>query len=72
MDPPIVVPCVDVLPVVFLLQKSGCQNGGVIFGVLVVHGFMGSIAQRSYTSYSLPAKPSLMATTLFLVFTLYW
>ena len=40
--PPVVVPCVDVLPAVFLHPEFGCLNGGVLFGVLVAHGFMGS------------------------------
>ena len=42
LAPPVVVPCVDVLPSVFLLPKFGCLNGGVLLGVLVAHGFMGS------------------------------
>jgi hypothetical protein len=42
LAPLVVVPFVDVLHVVFLLPKFGCLNGGVLIGVLVAHGFMGS------------------------------
>jgi hypothetical protein len=42
LAPPVVVPCIYVLHVVFLLPKFGFLNGGVLFGVLVTHGFMGS------------------------------
>jgi hypothetical protein len=106
LAPPFVVPCVDVLHVVFLLPKLGYINGSVLLGVLVAHGFMGStltltwirlmpsipplgplvflsyvacriysifsISRRSSTSSSSLSKFSLMATALFLVFTLYW
>jgi hypothetical protein len=42
LAPLVFVPYVDVLPDVFLLPKFGCLNGGVLLGVLIAHGFMGS------------------------------
>jgi hypothetical protein len=42
LAPLVIVPCVDLLLVFSLLPKFSCLNGGVLFGVLVAHGFMGS------------------------------
>jgi hypothetical protein len=42
MDLPVVAPMVYVLLIFGLPPKFGCLNGGVLFGVLVTHGFMGS------------------------------
>jgi hypothetical protein len=42
LAPPVVAPAVDVLLAVGLPPNFGCLNNGVLFGVLVAHGFMGS------------------------------
>jgi hypothetical protein len=57
LAPPIVVPCVDIIHVIFLLPKFGCLNGGVLLGVLVTHGFMGSTLTLIWIGV-LPSIPS--------------
>jgi hypothetical protein len=42
LAPLVFVPYVYVLLVFLLLSKFSCLNGGVLLGVLVSHGFMGS------------------------------
>jgi hypothetical protein len=42
LAPPVVATAVDVLLAIGLPPNFGCLNGGVLFGVLVAHGFMGS------------------------------
>ena len=42
LAPLVVFPCVDVLPIIWVLPNFGCLNNGVLFGVLVAYGFMGS------------------------------
>ena len=42
LAPRVVAPNVDVLLVVRLPPNFGFLSGGVLFGVLVAHGFMGS------------------------------
>jgi hypothetical protein len=42
LAPPVVAPCVYVLPTAFLPLKFGSLNVGVLYGVLLAHGFMGS------------------------------
>jgi hypothetical protein len=42
LAPQVVAPCLDVFPNVFLPLKFSCLNVGVLSGVLVAHGVVGS------------------------------
>jgi mannose/fructose/N-acetylgalactosamine-specific phosphotransferase system component IIC len=58
MAPPVVAPFLDVLPIVFLPLKFGCLNVGVIYGVLVTHGVVGSTLTVTWIGV-MPSVPAL-------------
>jgi hypothetical protein len=58
LAPPVVFPCADVLHVVLLLLKLSFLNGGVLVGILVTHGFMGSTLTLKWIGF-FPSIPTL-------------
>ena len=52
MAPPVVSPTVDVLLAVGIPPNFGCLNGGVLFGVLVIHGFHTDISMDRMDAFS--------------------
>jgi mannose/fructose/N-acetylgalactosamine-specific phosphotransferase system component IIC len=58
MAPLVASPCWDVLPITFLPLKFGSLNVGVISGVLVTHGVMGSTLTLTWMGV-FPSGPSL-------------
>jgi len=58
LAPLVVYPCVDVLPTVRLHLNFGFLNSGVLFRVIVAHGFMGSTLTLIWIGW-LPSSPIL-------------
>ena len=64
LAPLVVSPCVDVLLAVGLPLNFGFLSGGVIFGVLVAHGFMGSTLTLIWKGWL--SSPHVLAPLVFL------
>jgi hypothetical protein len=58
LDPPVVAPSVDVLLAIGLLPNFYFLNNGVLFDVLVAHGFVGSTLTLIWIGW-LPSPPIL-------------